>query len=138
MTNVDIQLRHIRITQEDLLAEAKLRFGDDPFAIAFRCPHCDDIATLADFRDLGADPGRAGQECIGRTSGALSKKFAPGEYKGRGCSWAAYGLLRGPWEIVISAAGDQPERSIWGFPLAGDPHPDGPVAKLLATKEQAR
>lgn len=137
MTNLDARLKHIRITQPDLLEEAKLRFGDDIMKIAFQCPHCDDIATFAEFRDLGADPGRCGQECIGRHTGALDAKYKTQEYKGRGCNWAAYGLFRGPWEIVLPAEGDNPERSIWGFPLAGDPHPDGPVARILAEKAEA-
>ncbi|MEV6297826.1 VVA0879 family protein [Actinoplanes sp. NPDC051861] len=127
MADVDTQLSHIRITQKDLLTEAKLRFGDDLFAIAFRCPHCDDVATIAEFRDLQVDPGRAGQECIGRHLGALDKKHAPGEYTGRGCNWAAYGLLRGPWEITLTEG-----RSMWAFPLAGEPHPDGPVIRTIA------
>lgn len=104
-----------KLTQAELLAEAKARFGDDPMTYAFRCPRCGDVATLQDFKDAGADPARAGQDCIGRHLGALTK---PKPTNTRGCDWAAYGLFHGPWEIVVPAEGDQPERSIWGFPLA--------------------
>ncbi|GIE29992.1 hypothetical protein Ait01nite_030370 [Actinoplanes italicus] len=138
MTNLDARLKHVRITQADLVTEARLRFGDDTMAIAFQCPHCDDIATFGEFRDLGADPGRCGQECIGRHSGALDAKYKTQKYKGRGCNWAAYGLFRGPWEIVIPAENTgHAEKSVWGFPLAGEPAPDGPVARYLAEKAEA-
>lgn len=131
---VPAHYNHIRITQDDLQAEAKLRFGDDVLKYAFHCPHCDDVATIAEFRDLAGDPGRAGQECIGRSLGANAK---PKPTNTRGCDWAAYGLFRGPWEIIVPADGDKPERSVWGFPLAGDPAPDGPVARLIAEKAEA-
>ncbi len=133
---------HLRLTQDDFLAEAKLRFGDDPFQFAFQCPTCEDVATLAEFRDNGADPGRAGQECIGRHLGALDKAKYPDvtaytKAGNRGCDWAAYGLFRGPWEILLPADGDKPERSMWAFPLAGEPAADGPVARALAAKAGA-
>lgn len=120
--------KHIRITQAELMAEATARFGKDPMAFAFRCPQCDDVATIADFVNLGFGD-RAGQECIGRSLGALTKPKPTNE---RGCDWAAYGLFRGPWEIVMPAEGDKPERSARSFPLAGEPHPDGPVARFAA------
>jgi hypothetical protein len=97
---------HRKLTQQQLATEARERFGDDQMSWAFQCPSCKDVATLADFRAAEVDPGRAGQECLGR------------HMTGRGCDWAAYGLFRGPWEIVVPAEGDRPERSIWGFPLA--------------------
>lgn len=37
-------------------------------------------------------------------------------WKGRGCDWAAFGLIAGPWE-VIKADG----RSMWAFPIADAP-----------------
>lgn len=126
--------KHLRITQEDLLAEAKLRFGDDPLDIAFQCPTCDDVATIREWNAMG-DPAAAGQECTGRASAAAR---AAGNVDRPGCDWAAYGLFRGPWEVVIAAEGDEPERGIWGFPLAGDPAPDGPVARHLAALETNR
>lgn len=108
-----------KLTQDELMAEARDRFGDDPMKWAFRCPSCGDIATPADFKDAGASPGMAGQECIGRHLGVLKK---PTPTNTRGCDWAAYGLIRGPWEVVLPAEGGKPERSVWGFPLA---EPDG-------------
>jgi hypothetical protein len=105
---------HRRLTQAELSEEARARFGDDPLAWAFRCPACGDVATLKDFQEAAGDTARAGQECIGRSLGALQK---PPTNK-RGCDWAAYGLFGGPWTIVFPAGGDQPGREVRSFPLA--------------------
>ncbi|WP_329214940.1 hypothetical protein OG352_05580 [Streptomyces sp. NBC_01485] len=113
---------HRKLTQAELVNEARERFGDDPMAWGFQCPSCKDIATGQDFHEALEKHPRThartnesviasdllGQECIGRTLGALAKS-----YTGRGCTWAAYGLLPGPWEIVLPDG-----RSVHGFPLA--------------------
>lgn len=98
------------MTQDELVEELRRRFGDDPSAWAFVCPRCEDVATATDFRAaLEANPrtnpdGSAktasdllGQECIGRTLGALSRDG----YDGRGCDWCAFGLLPGPLGIEM-------------------------------------
>lgn len=121
------------ITQTELVAMAKERFGDDPKTYAFQCPNCQDIASIGDFIEAGADPSAAGQECIGRSLNAL--KGAPtndsGKSKGRGCDWSAYGLFGGPWRIVLPGApepgreaGPEPDTHIaYSFPLAPAPEP---------------
>ena len=114
---------HRKLTQAELVAEATARFGSDPIKWAFLCPSCGDIANGEDFRKALADNPRkrksgedtiasdlVGQECIGRTLGALSKRQT---YTGRGCDWAAYGLFPGPWEIALPDG-----RSMRAFPLA--------------------
>lgn len=118
---------HRTLTQAELLAEARERFGQDPRDWAFRCPHCGDVANGRDFSRALADHPRThadgskviasdvlGQECIGRTLGALKDRAE--KWTGRGCDWAAYGLFRGPWEIVMPDG-----RSVWSFPLAAAP-----------------
>lgn len=124
-----------KLTQAELNDEAKRRFGDDPLTYAFRCPHCNDVATVKDFVDAGAGE-RAGQECIGRSLGALDAILQ--KYKGRGCDWVAYGLFRGPWEIVLPAEGDKPERSAWSFPPAEPPKsaPNESWAAWTPTRER--
>ena len=115
---------HRKLTQAELIAEATERFGDDPIKWAFVCPSCGDIANGEDFREaLTAHPRKhrtgadviasdvVGQECIGRTLGALAKGH--GKYTGRGCNWAAYGLFGGPWTIALPD-----DRSMHCFPLA--------------------
>lgn len=103
--------QHRKLTQAELITEATERFGTDPLNWAFQCPSCGDIANGQDFSDALAEHPRTnlrtdkpviasdivGQECIGRTLGALSRKA----YTGRGCDWAAYGLFAGPWEIEL-------------------------------------
>lgn len=98
------------LTQDELLALLVDRFGDDPMGWAFVCPSCGDVATGQDFRDALANSPRTyrdgrevkasdllGQECVGRTLGALSKT-PPIDL--RGCDWAAYGLFGGPLAIT--------------------------------------
>ncbi|MFD4936312.1 VVA0879 family protein [Streptomyces virginiae] len=126
MTTTEINT-HRKLTQAELVAEARAAFGDDPALWAFRCPTCGDVANGWDFekaltehhRERNGNPVEAysivGQECIGRTLGALTVKTDE-EWKGRGCTWVAYGLFRGPWEITLPDG-----RSIWGFPLATTP-----------------
>ncbi len=104
---------HRTLTQAELLEELAERFGPDRWRWAFRCPACDDVATAADFRDAGADPGRVGRECIGRHLGALGGGPDGGRATAsRGCDWAAYGLLRGPWTIVMPDGKELPSFAI--------------------------
>ncbi|MFJ8345089.1 VVA0879 family protein [Streptomyces sp. NPDC094153] len=115
---------HRKLTQAELVTEATTRFGDDPLKWAFVCPSCGDIANGQEFSEALAEHPRknrsgepviasdiVGQECIGRTLGALTKGH--GKYTGRGCDWAAYGLFPGPWEIALPNG-----RSMHAFPLA--------------------
>lgn len=115
---------HRKLTQAELVAETTERFGADPIKWAFVCPTCGDVATGEDFRQVLADSPRkhrsgadviasdvVGQECIGRSLGALE---GPKEqWKGRGCDWVAYGLFGGPWTIALPDG-----RSMHAFPLA--------------------
>lgn len=103
----------IKRTQDELLAELKARFGDDPMNWAFVCPSCKDVATGQDFRTALDQAGdvlvkasdRLGQECIGRTLGALDAKKQE-DWKGRGCDWVAYGLFHGP-EFAVTPEGKE-------------------------------
>lgn len=114
---------HRKLTQAELVTEATNRFGTNPLNWAFTCPSCHDTANGQDFSKALADNPRkhrtgadviasdiVGQECIGRTLGALDKRQP---HTGRGCDWAAYGLFPGPWEIALPNG-----RSMHAFPLA--------------------
>jgi hypothetical protein len=97
------------ITQGELLAELRKRFGDDPKAWAFVCPSCGDVASATDFRvaldanGRGDEPAsnHLGQVCIGRILGALKREQPQGGYKSRGCDWAAFGLFSGPMFVIF-------------------------------------
>lgn len=98
------------LTQDELVAEARARFGDD-------------IANAQDFIDAKADPNRVGQECIGRSLGALAKDATGTDGRShakRGCDWAAYGLFRGPWFVTIPDS-EGGTRDVASFPLAPAP-----------------
>jgi hypothetical protein len=109
------------LTQDELVEEARSKFGDNPLNWAFTCPSCGDVATGRDFKKaLTAHPRTRdgqpvtasdvlGQECIGRTLGALA---TPPTHQ-RGCDWAAYGLIGGPWTVTLPEG-----RTIHAFPLA--------------------
>lgn len=101
------------MTQDELVAEMRRRFGADPMRWAFACPSCGDVATGLDFRTALAERPRTsrdgsptmasdllGQECIGRVLGALEERRQE-DWKGRGCDWCAYGLFRGPLRVTL-------------------------------------
>ncbi|MFD7835510.1 VVA0879 family protein [Streptomyces sp. NPDC059761] len=125
---------HRKLTHAGLLEEVRRRFGDATDRWAFRCPNCDDVASIADWRQALTDhptfrhgeridnPGELiGQECLGQILGALDGP--QDEWEGRGCDWTAYGLFRGPWEVIMGGLDGQPERSAWSFPLADGDDP---------------
>ena len=109
---------HRRLTQQELIGEATARFGADLLKAAFVCPRCGDVATIGDFQQAG-DAGLAGQACIGRLLGALTRE--PSSDGGRsqaqrGCDWAAFGLLPGPWTIVMPDGKEVPSFALADVP----------------------
>lgn len=91
-------LQAMKMTQDELVAEARKRFGDDAQKWAFICPCCGDVAVASDFPD-GSE--QLGQWCVGNFG------------FDRGCDWKAFGLIQGPVEIVMPDG-----HSAWGFELA--------------------
>lgn len=109
------QESHVKLTQDELLAEARKRFGDNPMTWAFKCPNCGDVATAKDFPS-GSE--QLGQACVGRFLGALGCRSndewtASG---GRGCDWCAFGLFSGPWTVIMPNG-----KEVGSFPLADVP-----------------
>jgi len=86
------------MTADEFLKKGEALFGADKFKWKFKCPMCGNIQTPEDFRqykDKGATPDGAYQECIGRYEEgrrAFGKK-EKGE-KPRPCDYASYGLFR--------------------------------------------
>lgn len=100
------------LTHEQFITTLTERFGESPAKWAFICPSCGDVATGADFKAALAEHPHTrrdgelvtasdimGQQCIGRTLGALSGPAS--KWKGRGCDWAAGGLFSGPTFVQI-------------------------------------
>lgn len=80
MTAVKHSIRHQSL--EEWRDEVRERLGNpiDPTKLAFECPHCQNVATAAEFKALGLEPDKAATECIGR-------------HTDHDCDWCAFGLL---------------------------------------------
>ena len=107
-----------RMTYDEWMAEGQKRFGDDFDKWGFVCPVCTNVARIADFRpfkDQGATPDTAANQCIGRFNGSKFKAFGSGGAKERGkpCDYALFGLFRLPG--VIIAMPDGKERMAFAF-----------------------
>lgn len=103
-TEVDDTKKKV-MTRQEWLEEGNRRFGADFMNWKFQCPMCEHIASIQEFKDIGADPNCAYQECIGRYIG----KGSPKKDDSSGCNWVAYGLLgipNGKGIIVISESGE--------------------------------
>ncbi|MEU3683719.1 VVA0879 family protein [Streptomyces sp. NPDC030592] len=113
------------LTQEEFWAEARERFGLAAADWAFQCPSCGDVATGAEIaKALAEHPRKSkdfdrnvrfdevlGQECIGRILGKGG---------GRGCQYAAFGFVHGPWQVALPYS----TRPAYCFPLAPAPAGD--------------
>lgn len=71
-----------KYTKSEWISEGIKRFGQDFSNWKFKCPHCGNVASGKEFRDLGVeDPNVMYLECIGNYD------------KTKGCDWKAYGFL---------------------------------------------
>lgn len=125
------------MTHEAYLALLVNRFGQSPSRWAFVCPSCGDVATGAEMRAALTQHPRTnrdgtpvtaadilGQECIGRTLGALTMPASAWKDevragRGRGCDWTAYGLIRGP--LIVTIQGEDGPREVASFEPAEAP-----------------
>lgn len=94
--------------------EAVRRFGKNPDNWGFVCPACGHIATVGEFRALGANPNQALQECIGRVNGKGADGMK-GLDVGFGCNWAAYGLFRTLGKGIIVKPEDEKTVEVFDF-----------------------
>ena len=83
-----------KINLKDWQQEMKESFPLGSSTVAFACPVCKNVATVADFERAGLTSNDAPQECLFRTTDPET------------CNWAAYGLFRGP-RIVIADDGHE-------------------------------
>lgn len=78
-------------TEAEWNAKGKKLFGDNHTQWWFKCPSCNRVQCVEEFRQFkpkGANPNTAYQECMGRYTGGRK-----GPHK---CDWAAFGLFQGP------------------------------------------
>ncbi len=88
-------------TKEEWESKGESLFGKNKLEWKFQCPQCNNVVSAEDFRkfkDQGASPDSAYQECIGRYTGG---RKGPNK-----CDWASYGLFRGP-NLVIREDGKE-------------------------------
>lgn len=99
------------LTHAEWKAEGAHRFGDDINNWRFICPSCGHIASVADYRALGASPGAIAFSCIGRFTDAPHEAFAgPGTGP---CNYAGGGLFAiNPVTVVYS---DGKEMNVFEF-----------------------
>jgi hypothetical protein len=106
-----------RMTYEEWMAEGQKRFGTDFETWRFVCPICGNVASVADFRlfkDRGATPDSATNQCIGRFDGSTNRAFGSSlKERGKPCDYALFGLFRLPG--VIIAMPDGKERMAFAF-----------------------
>ena len=87
-------------TQEEWMKEGKRLFGEEFLNWKFKCPMCGNIQTPEEFRkfkDNGASPDSARQECIGRylPKDKVTTAFGDKNKKVKSpCDYASYGLFR--------------------------------------------
>jgi hypothetical protein len=55
-----------QITKKEWEEEGTKKFGDDMMKWKFVCPACGHIASIQDWRDIGADEGEVAFSCVGR------------------------------------------------------------------------
>ncbi len=93
------------ITQDDFIAEASARFGDNVRDWKFVCPMCGTIQSVQQLLDAVVASGGTkddvhgyiGFSCIGRFTGQGDVGIAAknrGEKWDKGCNWTLGGLLR--------------------------------------------
>ena len=108
------------VSVADWKAEGARRFGEDFRQWKWRCPICGNIATMDDFKAVGAQPQSAYQECIGRHITGSARDFAgtPGANgKKSPCDYAAYGLFRALGGYLVIPE-DPKGKSVPVFPFA--------------------
>jgi hypothetical protein len=94
-------MKKVRMKKDEWLARGKELFGDDFKNWEFVCPICGHVQKIEDFRqfkDQGATPETAFQQCIGRFIDGRSAFNLEGPGP---CDYAAYGLIRLAPVIVI-------------------------------------
>lgn len=80
------------ITKEQYFNTARERFGDDAATWRFVCPSCGHIASVSDWRKVGASEGEIAFSCVGRHMGAGGEKAF--KQSGGPCNYTGGGLFR--------------------------------------------
>lgn len=89
----------VRMTAAEWNVEGTRRFGPDQMKWKFVCPVCGHVASIEDWKKVGASIREAAFSCIGRHIEGSRPAF---EKEGKGpCTYAGGGLFRlNPVEVV--------------------------------------
>jgi len=100
-------------THNDWILEGIELFGDVPRRLwEFVCPQCGDVSSGRVFMELFEAQGMSEDDANGKAARVVGRECV-GRYTGeRGCDWCAYGLFRGPREVLTD------EGSVWCFEFA--------------------
>lgn len=74
---------------EEWRNEARRRFGDDPMKWRFVCPSCGHIASVDDWKAVGASEDEVAFSCVGRHLQGAKQIFEPPGP----CNYAGGGLI---------------------------------------------
>lgn len=79
----------IKMTEQEWRDEAVRRFGPDEMQWRFVCPSCGHVASVQDWKDVGATEGEVAFSCVGRhMENAKQMCQRPGP-----CNYAGGGLI---------------------------------------------
>lgn len=125
-----------KMTREEWLSKGVQLFGEDKMKWRFVCPGCGHTQTPEDFRQFkeqGATPNSAYQQCIGRYSGGKSWAFSTPEKLGKGpCDYTGTGLLNICPVVVIDDDGK--EVSSFAFDESGISNPSPTTPRKVKRK----
>ena len=108
-------------THADWKIEAVKRFGADPMNWRFVCPSCGHIASVADWKALGAPESAVAFSCVGRYMD-IGKSAADAAFnrKGGPCNYTGGGFFKLNPVVIIMKDGME----ISAFDFADNAHPE--------------
>lgn len=109
-------------------AEGVRLFGEDRMTWRFVCPSCGHVASVADWKSVGASEGEAAFSCVGRHIAGASDMF--GEPP---CNYAGGGLF-GLNPVTVTREGNR-SSDVFAFELVGEKRD---VADAEARAQQGR
>jgi hypothetical protein len=78
------------MTLAEWRSEGAKRFGTDVMKWRFTCPSCGYVASVQEWKDVGAPVGAVGFSCVGRYTGSDKELF---DRSGGPCNYAGGGLI---------------------------------------------
>ena len=102
------------MTYDEWVEKGIARFGANKMDWKFKCPSCDYVASMRDYKEAGAPVGAVAFSCIGRYKLAQQEAFTEGLKKGTApCNYTGGGLFNINPVLVIDDDGE--EHSMFDF-----------------------